>query len=205
MEILKSCLEKSHLAVYRSRGLAGAFVFQQGNFVAGFGDDHALVTDAGKGKIFEFADAFAQLLEGVFDGRDCLFFAAEQVDQIAQDFPVIVGLAGWHAGLIEALQATAEVDHRSAFFCESRGGEHDVGSFCRGVGQCVDVQVEGKFGEVFVGKSSIADEVFRERNERFDAAVAHAIADGCERACGIGALPDERGSRCVRIAIGGDE
>ena len=47
------------LAVNRSRGLAGAFIFQKWDFVIGFGDDHTLVTDAGKGKIFEFANALA--------------------------------------------------------------------------------------------------------------------------------------------------
>ena len=158
--------------------------------MASFGDDHALVTDAGNGKIFEFADALAEFLEGVFDGRDGLFFAAEQVDQIAEDFPVVVRLAGGDGGLVEALQTTAEVDHRAAFFGESGGGKHDIRILSGGVCQGVDVKMEGEFREVLGGESSVADEVFAERNERFDAAVAHAIADRSQRSRWVSALPD---------------
>ena len=193
------------LAINRSCGLAGAFIFQKWDFVAGFGDDHALVTDAGKGKIFEFADALTEFLEGVFDGRDCLFFAAEQVDQIAEDFPVVMRLAGGDGGLVEALQTTAEVDHRAAFFGESGGGKHNIRALSSGVCQGVNVKMECEFREVIGGESSITNEVFAKRNECLDAAIAHTIVDRCQRSRWVSALPDQHSSRSIRIAIGSNE
>ena len=89
--------------------------------MAGFGDDDTLVGDAGEGELVELADAFTELFEDVFNGRHLLWFGAHGLEQIAEDFPVVVRLTRGDAGGVQSLQATAEIDHRAAFFGEGRG------------------------------------------------------------------------------------
>ncbi len=150
--------------------------------MVGLCDHDALIGDAGEGEVFELADAFAEFFENVFNALHLLRFAAHGIHKIAQDFPVVVRLTRGDAGGVEALQATAEVDHGAAFFGERRARKHDSCGVCGGICQNVAVHVEVEFREIISRESGIADEVFAEGNERLDVAVANAVADGIQRA-----------------------
>ena len=59
---------------------------------------------------------------------------ADCEDEIAEDFPIVVRVAGSGHDFIESLQAAFQIDHRTAFFKRRASGKDDMRGGCCCVG-----------------------------------------------------------------------
>ena len=84
------------------------------------------------------------------------------------------------AGGVEALQATAQIHHRTTFLGKGGRRQDQVGHLRGGVGEDVAVHVEVELRQLRCSKSGIGDQVFSEREKHLDLTIAHAVADGVE-------------------------
>ena len=95
------------------------------------------MADFGEGEILESGDVFRDRLEDIFDVMNLVFVAGDGADQVADCFPIVAALAGRLDRAVEALEAAGEVHHRTAFFGESGGGQHEMRTRCGRVGERV--------------------------------------------------------------------
>ena len=126
------------------------------------------MADFGEREAVEGGDGCGDGLEDVLDEVGLVFSAGEGEDEVAEDFPIVAGLAGQFDGAVEALEAAGEIDHRAAFFGEGGGGQHEVGGEGGGVGEDVGLEQEIEFREVGEMEAGVGDEVFAEDEQRLD-------------------------------------
>ena len=116
-----------------------------------------------------------------------------------------MGLADQLDHAVEALESAGKIDHRTALFGEGRGRQDEVSLIGGRVGQHARLHEEIEFLEIVRGEASVGDEIFAQNDQRFDRAIANAVADRIELGVGIFRFENQLGARGVRVAVGSHE
>ena len=128
-----------HLPNNQPLGLALFFTLKKRNGLSGFDERKSLIADTGKGQPLESGDLCGETGEDVLNAVQAVG-TAQCNDEIADDLPGVVGVAGAFDCFVEALETTCDVDHAATLLCIRTACQHDMGKFGRSVGK--DVQAD---------------------------------------------------------------
>ena len=171
---------------------------------AGFGDLLPEVADLGKGEALELRRR-SRRCSLKTSSMSCGWSWRVTAREVADDLPVVHGALRRLDGLVEALQASGDVDHRPALLGEAGPGEDDVAGGGGRVGEDVVRDEVSSFSRSSLVKPASADEVLVEDEESLDAIRCGRLRGWRRALRGVVATPEELGAGGVGIAVGRDE